>query len=258
LTLGPYEITRDGRTYHGNVRLKEHHLVARKGRYCLFLVPDMTAAPVGPAVAAALARLKPGFADLVPDALMHRGKEARFGTTTNATLLSGEKVAYIAAERIEPLVSFDGPAEIHDRQRPFRNGRGSYRRVHGNVQKLRAAMPKLAGRATVCAGCDPFAVDGSVYPCHRFVGFEEARMGDLGSCRAGEINDYHRAVVENLPACRACWARHLCGGGFYENLARTGDMHRPDPLFCRETKAVCPAAPRRAGLLRRARRRAPG
>jgi uncharacterized protein len=84
------------------------------------------------------------------------------------------------------------------------------------------------------------AVSGDLYPCHRFVGLAETRLGHLTDYRAGEVNDYHRAVVENLPACRSCWARYSCGGGcFYDNLARSGDMQRPDPLFCREMKTVC-------------------
>jgi len=463
--FGPYEITRDGRTYHGNVALKEHRLVVRDGEHCLFLVADMAALPVSAALAEAITRLTPGFSTLVRDGRMQAlrgcglvaeaeqeagaaeakdgaagaeagveapaapptrpvvnlalfltqtcnmrcvycygeggeyggrgvmseetalaavdwllassceektvhvsffggepllnfpllqrvvayareqaalcGKEVTFGTTTNATLLIDEIIAYLAEEKIDPLVSFDGPPEIQDRQRPFRNGHGSHARVHGNVQKLRAALPKLTGRATVCAGSDPFAVrrameeagfttchltaaspvvlhqadaadadpeaaegrrqaaqqmlayrraevaelftavrerrldaqaapaalallaalaagrkrhagcglgrgvravavNGDVYPCHRFVGLEDMRFGHLSDYRAGEINDYHGAVVENLPACRSCWARYFCGGGcFYDNLARSGDMHRPDPDVCREMQTVC-------------------
>ena len=474
--FGPYEITRDGRTYHGNVALKEHRLLERDGEHCLFLVQDMAALPVSAALAAAITRLTPGFSTLVPDGLMQAlrgcglvaeaedeegaagamdeagaagamddaagaeakddapaappgfpvtslalfltqtcnmrcvycygeggeyggrgvmseatalaavdwllessgeektvhvsffggepllnflllqrvvayareqaavcGKEVKFGMTTNASLLTDEIIAYLAEEQISPLVSFDGPPEIHDRQRPFRNGRGSHARVHANVQKLRAALPRLTGRATVCAGSDPFAVrrgmeeagftssllspaspvvlhqtgvadpqaeaqasearrqaaelmlayrraetaelfsavrerrldaqtapgvlatlaaladgrkhhaacglgrglravavNGDVYPCHRFVGLEDACLGHLSDYRAGALNDYHRAVVENLPACRSCWARYFCGGGcFYDNLARSGDMHRPDPDVCREMQTVC-------------------
>jgi uncharacterized protein len=273
-----------------------------------------------------------------------RGKEVGFGVTTNASLLTDEMIAFLAEERIDTLVSFDGPPDIHDRQRPFRDGRGSYRCVRANVERLRAALPRLTGRATVCAGNDPFAVrrgmeeagftscaltaaspvvrreagkagatsadqdvaagrreaaeqmlayrraevaelfvavrerrlgagasatpvtmlaglaegrkrhsgcglgrgmravavGGDVYPCHRFVGLDDLRLGHLSDYRADGINDYHRSVVENLPACRSCWARYFCGGGcFYDNLARTGDMRRPDPGVCRETRTLC-------------------
>ena len=107
-------------------------------------------------------------------------------------------------------------------------------------------LAALAGGRKVHAGCGvgrgmrAVAVDGSVYPCHRFVGLEETRLGQLSDYRAGAINDYHRAVVENLPVCRSCWARYFCGGGcFYDNLACTGDMQRPDSLFCDEMRTVC-------------------
>ena len=64
------------------------------------------------------------------------------------------------------------------------------------------------------------------------------RMGNIADCRA-ELNDYHLAVVDNLPGCRGCWARYLCGGGcFYDNKAHTGDMRQPDTLDCTEKKAM--------------------
>ena len=469
--FAPYEITRGGRTWHGDVAVKEHRLFVRDGAHCLFLVPDMAAVPVSADVAAAIARLTPGFSTLVPDELMRAlrgcglvgeaqkettgpeeeaggdagadpaaehgdrdgaapcfpvtslalfltqtcnlrcvycygeggeygergvmdertalaavdrlfegcggsasvrvnffggepllgfpllrrvvahargraascGKQVAFGMTTNATVLTDEMIACIVEERIDLLVSCDGPPAIHDLQRPFRNGRGSYARVLANVQRLRAALPGLTAKATVCAGGDPFAVrrgledagftsclltaaspvvlretgaadprgaeraadqwrqtaermlayrraevtrlfgavrerrleagpalgdvtllaalargrkrhtgcgagrgmravavNGDVYPCHRFVGLGETRLGHLSDGGLAGLTDFHRAVVENLAGCRRCWARHFCGGGcFYDNLARSGDMRRPDPLFCDETKTVC-------------------
>jgi len=460
--FGPYEIMLDGRVLHGNVALKEYHIVERDGEFFLLRVAEMAAAPVSPALARVLSRWAPSPGTLIPDGLMQalrgadlvaeeasqepqappgippdataardasakegrptpgavaniaiflaqrcnlactycygqagafggsglmraetarkavdwlmansggtkqvhvgffggepllnlpalketvdyakeqaarHGKEVRFGITTNATLLDEETVAYFKQEKIEALVSCDGPAEIHDRQRPFQDGQGSHAAVVAGAQRLRAAFPKLMARATLCGDTDPFAVrrgleaagfahcsltlaspvlldgaradddpaareaaaarmleyrrqevrevfaaiagrsldpehppaglallsglatgekrhagcgigrgmrgvsvDGGFYPCHRFVGLEEFRMGDLEDYRSEGLNDYHRAVVENLPECRSCWARYFCGGGcFYENRGRTGDMRRPDPLFCQEVRTL--------------------
>jgi len=265
-------------------------------------------------------------------------KEVNFSMTTNGTLLTNPVITFLKEEKIDLLISFDGPSEIQNRQRPFKNGRGSYKRVYANVQKLRFVFPNLAVRATIHGKSDLFtiqkelkaagfatchlsmanpvlpwgkttpgkdtevhqasagqmlaylreevkhlfsaiknrrldttitpgvkillaglvdgrkrhgscgvgrglravSIDGGVYPCHRFVGREDTRLGHIQNYRAGEINDYHRAAVENLPVCRACWARYFCGGGcFYNNQASTGDMHRPDPLLCHEIKTVC-------------------
>jgi uncharacterized protein len=52
-----------------------------------------------------------------------------FGMTTNASLLSEQRIAFLKAENIHPLISFDGSPEIQNRQRPFKNGKGSSTRL---------------------------------------------------------------------------------------------------------------------------------
>jgi uncharacterized protein len=264
-------------------------------------------------------------------------KQINFNIITNGSLLTDEIISFLQDEKIDILISFDGPPEYQNRHRPFKDGRGSYDRVHANIQKLRAVFPNLRGRATVYGDADPFrikegmeqagfthcavikaspailsgrstsspsddgfgeqelerlkaynreqtdqllasirerkinrdcpsrqlsilagivsgrksyyacgigkarvgiSVNGDIYPCHRFVGLEELRMGNIADYNAGELNDYHRATVDHLPECRNCWARYYCGGGcFYFHKARTGDMHRRDPFDCRVMKA---------------------
>lgn len=443
-----YDITYKGRTYHGNVTLKEHHIVERDGEHCLFRVQDMTAIPISDVVAENLARLMPGTGTLIPDVIMQelrdcdlvpdedigvvlpaspeksntlpviniflliaqtcnmrcvycygnageygcrgmmseetaiaavnwlmenslhatevsitffggepllnfpllqqvvayakeqaaiRGKVVIFNITTNGTLLTDTVIAFFKKEKINPMISFDGPPEVQNRQRPFKNGRGSYNRVYANVQKLRAVNSNLTARATYCGDCDPFSirqemekigfvdcrlsltkpansrdvtrteytitrqeaaerllayrrreavrlfaaikdrrfdttktsvelallaglvdgrkrhvgcgigrgmhavsVNGDIYPCPCFVGNEETRLGHIRDYQVGEVNDYHRSVVETLPVCRFCWVRYFCGGGcFHNNHGITGDMHRPDLLFCHGMKVVC-------------------
>lgn len=271
----------------------------------------------------------------VREKAMAKGKQVVFKITTNGSLLNDDIITFLKDEEIEPLISFDGPPEYHNRQRPFKNGKGSYDRVVANVQRLRASIPHLTGRATVCSDVDPFrikesmkqagftncflikaspvllntrtsltpwdgeqalqrmmafnrkeaeqllvairerkihkdclpgllpviaeldsgqkryygcgigkgmvgiSVNGDIYPCHRFIGLEEFCLGNIADYNVEGSNDYWRAVVDHLPECKSCWARYFCGGGcFYHNKAHTGDMHRPEPLFCRQTKAM--------------------
>ena len=265
------------------------------------------------------------------------GKDMGFAMTTNGSLLTDEVIAFIREEKIEAMISFDGPPEVQNRQRPFKDGSGSYDTVVANVQKLREVLPRLMARATVCDDGDPvlikqgmeqagfaacylapaspvllngsetgepadgsgqrrlermlavhrqeagellgairerkiakdcppaalgamdglatgqkryhgcgigkgmagITVNGDVYPCHRFAGLPEMRLGNIADYKAGALNDYHRAIVDSLPECRTCWARYLCGGGcFYHNKATTGDMRRPGAFDCREKKAM--------------------
>ena len=46
------------------------------------------------------------------------GKTIEFNTTTNATLLGDEQIAFIKQHKINVMVSFDGTKELQDAQRP--------------------------------------------------------------------------------------------------------------------------------------------
>ena len=85
-------------------------------------------------------------------------KQINFNIITNGSLLTDEIISFLEDEKIEILISFDGPPEYQNRQRPFKDGSGSYDRVHANIQKLRAVFPNLKGRATVYGDADPFRI----------------------------------------------------------------------------------------------------
>ena len=54
------------------------------------------------------------------------GAVVTFSITTNGTLVTPEDAAFFAAEGFAVTVSLDGVGETHDRQRPFKGGRGSF------------------------------------------------------------------------------------------------------------------------------------
>jgi uncharacterized protein len=265
-----------------------------------------------------------------------RGKKVTFGMTTNASLLSDERIAFLREENVHCMVSFDGPPEIQNRQRPFKTGKGSYNKVRANVQKLIKIFPQTPAHAVLHGDTDPAEVragmeqagfrsfsmlksspvildgpagkdapgpdragqrklameeslarellrdikaravgveatnstvgffvgqlissekrhyycgvgrgmaavtaGGDLYPCHRFAGQQDMKLGTLESYRVDGINDYHRAIVDRLPECQRCWARYACGGGcFYQNKAVRGDIHLPDRSSCLEVKEM--------------------
>lgn len=264
------------------------------------------------------------------------GKTVSFSMTTNASLLTDRRIDFLRRENIRPLVSFDGSAELQNRQRPFRNGKASYKKVHANVQKLIKVFPRTMARATHYGDTDPAEIragveqagfrvfsivraspvilagtipvdttqlqvspadvrrlalertladeflctiktrtfsatgrngvvgfymsqllskskrhyycgigrgmaavtaSGEIYPCHRFAGQEDMKLGTLESYRVDGLTDHHQAQVDRLPECRNCWARYACGGGCaYQNKAVRGDWHLPDISSCQETK----------------------
>jgi uncharacterized protein len=222
--------------------------------------------------------------------------------STNATLLTDADIQLISRENIRTQVSIDGPKDIHDRHRRFRDGKGSFEASMNNALRLlHTATAPIMVRSTMSAGtyhfpkmmdffvdqgfknvsirpseennrssvhvghddlanfnavldsaamsvlrawkrrvwCEPFnenvdllrtgqfkpfvcaagcmalCVDpnGWVYPCHRFQGYDEYRLGKAGS----ELNfavcrSFPSLNTEYIPECSRCWARKLCCG----------------------------------------------
>jgi uncharacterized protein len=58
---------------------------------------------------------------------------------TNATLITPEDAAMLAAERVKCIVSMDGPEDVHDTLRGHRNGKGSWKKVDAGVRLLKEA-----------------------------------------------------------------------------------------------------------------------
>ena len=66
-----------------------------------------------------------------------RGKEISFSITTNGTLLTREIAGFLKENGISVCLSIDGTREIHDRNRPYASGRGSYEDVVRGLSFLR-------------------------------------------------------------------------------------------------------------------------
>jgi len=89
-------------------------------------------------------------------------KVVDFHATTNATLLDEEKIAFIEEHGISVMVSFDGPREIQDAQRPFANGKGSYDVTVPKIKKLLEICPKTPGHAVITGNTDPKTVKNAL------------------------------------------------------------------------------------------------
>jgi uncharacterized protein len=83
-----------------------------------------------------------------------RGKGVSFSLTTNGTLVTREIAAFLRENGVSVCVSIDGPREVHDLNRPYASGRGSYDDVERGLAYLmedRNGYP-LAARVTLGRG----------------------------------------------------------------------------------------------------------
>jgi uncharacterized protein len=81
---------------------------------------------------------------------MKQGKKVFYSLTTNGVHVSPEVIDYIKKYNFGLMVSLDGPKQIQDAVRPFKDGKGSYECV---MEKLKLLMDKrrmVTVRATLC------------------------------------------------------------------------------------------------------------
>ncbi|WP_410771650.1 radical SAM protein [Fontibacillus sp. BL9] len=82
--------------------------------------------------------------------------------------------------------------------------------------------------------------EGGIYMCHRFVGMEEQRMGDLDHGFSEDmLRDVVNSHVEQKEGCGDCWARYMCGGGcFYNSVEKGGTLRSSPGDFCDSYKSL--------------------
>ena len=123
-----------------------------------------------------------------------KGKEISFSITTNGTLLTREIAGFLKENGVSVCLSIDGPREIHDRNRPYASGRGSYDDVARGLCILmenRNGFP-VAARVTLGRG----AVDvRKTFDHLRGLGFDEvgfapasAAEGSRAALTEGELD----------------------------------------------------------------------
>lgn len=83
------------------------------------------------------------------------GKRIDYTLTTNGTLLTLDKVAFLKKNKINLVISLDGPKEIHDQNRRFCNDKGSFDQVIHNLENLHQHHPDYFEKVTLNAVVDP-------------------------------------------------------------------------------------------------------
>ena len=107
------------------------------------------------------------------------------------------------------------------------------------IRQTRVVRERLAYYCGAARTYFALSRDGAFYPCHRFVGMEEYRMGDVDSGLDTRLRDRILGLtVDQRPYCRECWARYFCGGGCWKHAVdMSGTLEEPDhDLSCEITR----------------------
>jgi uncharacterized protein len=99
---------------------------------------------------------------------------------------------------------------------PFSNMTNALREIHKGTHR---PYPCGAG-----AGYMGVSADGDLFACHRFVGDEAGKMGDVstGVDLTAQKDWLAGRHVHTQEPCKSCWARYLCGGGCHHEVINRG------------------------------------
>jgi len=75
-----------------------------------------------------------------------QGKECLFNITTNGTIMNEEIIQFLVNYEVNLFISLDGPKEVHDRNRCFGSGKGSYDVVMNNMELVRKIAPEYVNK----------------------------------------------------------------------------------------------------------------
>ncbi len=81
--------------------------------------------------------------------------------------------------------------------------------------------------------------DGSIYPCHMFVGIPQFRMGNIytNELDTSIMKSFSNADIHTKTECSKCWAKFYCSGGCNaNNYLHNGDIYSSHKLSCQIMK----------------------
>lgn len=268
-----------------------------------------------------------------------KNKKITFSITTNGTKFSDEVNTFLNRYNFGVIVSFDGDEEVQDKNRPFKNGKGSFSSIKPKIEKfLKSRNGNASARATVTnhshnlkelkdglksmgfktasatvATLSGFAIEnrsvgnlnenqkvnillesdneavailnaiknrdnstladisdsrifnhikqlwqkeklyfscgvgrgllaisvtGDIYPCHRFVGNDDFKMGNIETYDSNTANKYSESYTQSHPVCSQCWAKYHCGGGgcIHDNYTTKGAIDNINTDHCTRLK----------------------
>lgn len=88
---------------------------------------------------------------------------------TNGTLIDDDFIDFVKKNQINLQISIDGPCMIHDSARKFKNGKGTFDRVHTAMKRLSEKKVKFLPLITVSPANINFLPESIEWLCNNFV-----------------------------------------------------------------------------------------
>ncbi len=166
------------------------------------------------------------------------GVQVGFSITTNGTLLTIDDADFFERHAFAVSISLDGVGATHDRQRPFKGGRGSYARILERVEPLLTRQSRMQVSARVTVTPRNLQLIGTLTELLA-LGFHSVGFSPMLSAPSGRDEMDAAALtimLEQMVACGLEFEREVEAGRRYPFANMTNAMkeihrgtHRPYP-----------------------------
>jgi uncharacterized protein len=167
-----------------------------------------------------------------------KGVRLGLSITTNGTLLTEADGEFFERHAFAVTVSLDGVGAVHDRLRPFKNGRGSYERIVTRVQPLLKLQRRMQVSARVTVTPENLALQQTL---DEFIsmGFHSVGFSPMLASPTGreQMQESHlQQMLSQMVECGRAFELHVAAGRRYpfSNMATALQQihrgtHRPYP-----------------------------
>jgi len=144
-----------------------------------------------------------------------QGRSVDFSLTTNATLLTPAIISFLSENEIGVTVSMDGPAELQDKRRVFKNGKGSYKTIEPRIRALIAnhRTRAITARVTLTDGVTDVL---RIYKHLKHdIGFAEVGFAPVTTTKKQDYSiedDDMESVLEQFQALAEEWLEYALRG----------------------------------------------
>jgi uncharacterized protein len=154
-----------------------------------------------------------------------------FSITTNGTLLTESDADFFEAHGFAVTVSLDGPANLHDRLRPFKGGRGSFETIRRAVAPLleRQRRMQVSARVTVTPEHEDLLRILDEFVAMRFHSVGFSPMLNAPSGRGEMTHEDLTRMLDGMVACGMAFERRTIAGERYpftNMLQALREIHR--------------------------------
>lgn len=86
------------------------------------------------------------------------GGKVRYNITTNGTIINKKIIQLFYDNQFNVSVSIDGLEKIHNKNRPYASGRGSFAKIAQNIKILSESLPRVTSQITLTKESIPYLI----------------------------------------------------------------------------------------------------